>query len=82
MTFIGAGLCTFVGYAEFNCGANQKKVNGVIMKIAIRMFVFMAALVMTVPSALPIQAQTTSTMGTQKFDGPFPCWPCATDQMR
>jgi hypothetical protein len=52
------------------------------MKIAIRMFVFMAVLVMTVPSAFPIQAQTTSTVGTQKFDGPFPCWPCATDQMR
>ena len=52
------------------------------MKIAMRLFVFMAALVMTAPSAFPIQAQTTSTMGTQNFDGPFPCYPCATAQIR
>jgi hypothetical protein len=60
----------------------QKKVNGGIMKIVTRMFVFMAVLVMTVPSALPIQAQTTSakvsksqttlTMVSQKIDDPLP----------
>ncbi len=46
------------------------------MKIAIRMFVFMAVLVMTVPSALPIQAQTTSMTVSQKFDGPGPVPTC------
>jgi len=42
------------------------------MKIAMRMFVFMAALVMTAPSALPNQVQTGSTIVAQNFDGPFP----------
>ncbi len=39
------------------------------MKIAMRLFVFMAVVVMTAPSALPVQAQTTSTTASQKFDG-------------
>jgi hypothetical protein len=45
------------------------------MKIAIRLFVFTAVLAMAAPSALPVQAQTTSTMVSQNFDGPFP-FPC------
>ena len=39
------------------------------MKITMRMFVFIAALVMTASSAQPNQVQTTSTMVVQNFDG-------------
>jgi hypothetical protein len=46
------------------------------MKIAMRLFVFMAVLVMTAPSARPTTVQADSTMASQRFDGPWPCPGC------